>query len=105
MNKAAMAYARELAQRHTINHMSATPGLEDPAKRLTAAGVKWSGVGENLALISSRAGVADIVIRGWLNSPPHRENLLDPHFKVTGAGVARDEQGNYYVVQMYATLR
>lgn len=105
MNRAAMQYARELAQRHTISHFSTTPGREDPAKRLTDAGIKWMAVAENLALMSPRPGIAPQVIQGWLNSPPHRENLLNPIYRITGAGVARDEQGNYYVVQMYATLR
>lgn len=29
------------------------------------------------------------VVKDWMHSPPHRENILDPHFRDAGVGVAR----------------
>ncbi len=103
-NRAAMEYAQELALRHSIDHTSEVTGKKTPGERLQSAGVKWTRVGENLAMFSPRVGIADNAIEGWLNSPAHRRNLLNGAFTVTGAGVARDERGNYYIVQLYATL-
>jgi uncharacterized protein YkwD len=103
-NRAAMDYAQELANRHEIDHTSRVPGREDVGSRLQSAGVKWVRVGENLAMFSPRIGIAESSITGWLNSPGHRHNLLNPLYGITGAGVARDERGYYYVVQVYATL-
>lgn len=103
MNRAATEYANELAARHEIEHISTTRGKEDPAARLDAVGVKWTRVGENLAELSPRLGIATQTIQMWLDSPGHRHNLLNPLYHSTGAGVARDERGYYYVVQMYAT--
>ncbi len=102
-NRAAMDYAQALAVRHELDHESRVPGMETPGARLQAAGIKWTRVGENLAQFSPRVGIADSSIEGWLNSPAHRRNLLNPAYTITGAGVARDERGEYYVVQMYAT--
>ncbi|MEO5509793.1 MAG: CAP domain-containing protein [Longimicrobiales bacterium] len=103
-NRAAMEYAQELANRHEIDHTSRVAGREDVGSRLQAAGVKWIRVGENLAMFSPRIGIAESSITGWLNSPGHRHNLLNPLYRLTGAGVARDERGYYYVVQIYATI-
>ena len=102
-NRAAMAYAQELAARKEISHTSPARGLEDPGSRLAAAGVSWTRVAENLALFSPRVGIAEHSIKGWLNSAGHRRNLLNPVYTITGAGVATDERGNYYIVQIYAT--
>jgi uncharacterized protein YkwD len=102
MMRAAMEYAAELAGRETLDHKSRTVGKEDAGERLRSVGVPWNRVGENLAMFSPRIGIAESSITGWLNSPGHRRNLLDANFRMTGAGVARDVNGNYYVVQMYA---
>jgi uncharacterized protein YkwD len=104
-NRAAMKYAQELALRHEISHTSQVSGRETAGARLLAEGVNWTRAGENLAEFSPRIGIAENAIQGWLDSPPHRHNLLNAEYNATGAGVARDEQGNYYVVQLYVTLR
>jgi uncharacterized protein YkwD len=103
MSRAAQAHAEHLRGRHELDHTSWIQGRKDPAARLDAEGVKWTRVGENLAQLSDRAGIPDATIQIWMNSPGHRHNLLDPLFNTTGVGVARDERGTYYIVQMYAT--
>ena len=104
MNVAARAHAEHLRGRHELDHISWVPGRRDPAARLDAEGVKWTRVAENLAQLSERPGIPAATIRTWLNSPGHRVNMLEPAYTVTGVGVARDERGTYYIVQMYATL-
>jgi uncharacterized protein YkwD len=103
MSRVAAEYARELAARRFLDHNSGTAGKENPGARLSFAHIQWLRVGENLAMFSPRLGIADATIDAWLNSPGHRHNLLDPLFRLTGAGVARDVDGNYYIVQMYVT--
>lgn len=41
--------------------------------------------------------IAKALVDGWMESPGHRENLLEPAYSVIGVGVAYD--GTYY----YAT--
>jgi uncharacterized protein YkwD len=45
--------------------------------------------------------VADWAIQGWLDSPAHRRNLLDPDWRQEGIGVARAENGRLYVTQNF----
>ncbi|MBV6623511.1 MAG: CAP domain-containing protein [Rivularia sp. (in: Bacteria)] len=51
--------------------------------RTKSAGYESSYVGENIA-----AGyiTAEEVVRGWINSPGHRENILNPNFEEIGVG-------------------
>jgi uncharacterized protein YkwD len=102
MNEAARQHAEHLRSRHELDHMSWVPGRRDPAARLSAEGVAWTRVGENLTQLSMRPGIPAAAVLSWLNSPGHRSNLLDGAFTITGVGAARDEKGIYYIVQLYA---
>jgi uncharacterized protein YkwD len=54
--------------------------------------LRWTW-GENIAA-GFRTGRA--ACRGWMNSPGHRANILDPDFKRVGGGFARTRRGPYY---------
>jgi hypothetical protein len=59
--------------------------------------------GENLAVHFDEAEDAD---RGWMASPGHRANIVDPRFIETGVGVAQgDFEGipTAFVVQLFGT--
>lgn len=45
--------------------------------------------------------VAQQAVGGWVNSPGHRQNL-EGEFQLTGVGVARSPQGDYFITQIYA---
>lgn len=64
----------------------------------------WYGgtFGENLACVSSSAGCsggAGTIIDGWMASPEHRANILNPSYNWIGIGYACDGQHSYFVVQ------
>ncbi len=104
LTRAALAYARELADRREIEHLSPTPGRRTFRERIEAEGARMRVGGENLARLSSTAELlSDRVVRAWLRSPGHRVNLLDPIFSRTGIGVWLGGDGVWYVVQVYAT--
>src|SRR3954468_15615074 len=44
-------------------------------------------IGENLAWGSGALGTPKALVNAWMNSPPHRENLLSGDFKEVGMGV------------------
>lgn len=46
---------------------------------------QWS-VGENL-LWSSGSLTTEAAVSMWMNSPPHRENLLNPHWRQIGLSI------------------
>ena len=96
---AAQAKADDMAAKSYFAHNS--PEGYDSWHWFKEVGYKFSYAGENLALDFSDS--ADVE-RAWMNSPTHRENLLDPHFTEIGIALA---QGTYqghattFVVQMF----
>jgi len=45
--------------------------------------------------------VAAIAVEGWMNSPGHRENILQPHWLTQGIGVWMAPDGAIYVTQNF----
>lgn len=82
-----------------------------PAQRAQALGYDYCLVTENIAFQYSSAGFAtdDLARRfvdGWIDSPGHRDNMLDPQATDTGVAVARSARsGRYYAVQMFGRPR
>jgi uncharacterized protein YkwD len=48
----------------------------------------WT-VGENIAWGSWDYATPKLIVRGWMNSPPHRHNILNGRFREIGIGVSR----------------
>jgi uncharacterized protein YkwD len=70
-------------------------------QRVTAAGYAWSAVGENIA---AGYGSVDAVMDGWLASPGHCANLLNPQFTHVGVaclkGAAGNDHGAYWTMNL-----
>lgn len=83
LNSAALAHSFDMADHNYFEHVGADGST--PAARVTRAGYAWRVVGENLA-----AGVptAEEAVTGWLQSPAHCQNLMDPRFTDMGVGYA-----------------
>ena len=94
---AARAHSADMAQRRYFDHTA--PDGTDPGQRITAAGYAWSAYGENIA-----AGYPDAVsvMRGWMNSPGHRENILNCRFSNLGVGLYRTPDRGGYWTQDFA---
>ena len=45
----------------------------------------WQKIGENLFECEPTNELASLAIRGWMHSPTHRENILDPEWRATGS--------------------
>ena len=56
-------------------------------------------MGENLAAGFSSASA---VVSGWMNSEGHRANILNEGYTQIGLGIAKDENGRIYWVQIFA---
>jgi uncharacterized protein YkwD len=78
LERAARSHSRAMIRSGSFAH-------GDVRRRLAAVGIR--GIyGENLAWgVGSTAAAANIV-QMWLNSPPHRANLLRPGFRRLGIG-------------------
>src|SRR5579862_8656156 len=73
LEHAAAQYARQMAEHGFMSHTGRDGS--SPAERITRSGYRWREVGENLA---SGVMTADTVVAGWLQSPEHCANLMDP---------------------------
>lgn len=90
--QAALAHAREMAERRAISHQF--PGEPQLSVRGANAGARFSLISENVA----RAPLSIMIHDLWMNSKGHRENLLDPNVNTVGiAVVVRDNE--YYAVE------
>ncbi|HEY0823413.1 MAG TPA: CAP domain-containing protein [Ramlibacter sp.] len=92
----AAAHSRDMARRNYFDHRS--PEGREVAHRATAGHYKFRLVGENLA-----GGDRDVTgaVRGWLESPSHCENLMNPKFaEVAVACVGRkgSQWGTYWTM-------
>lgn len=95
--RAAWFHAQRLVRAGTLSHQ--LPGEPTLIMRVQQAGVHFSTVAENLAEGSTAAEINN----GWMHSPPHRANLLDPRLNAVGIAVIKSH-GRLYAVQDFARL-
>ncbi len=102
LSAAALAHSRDLARHNMLSHEGSDGST--PAVRVTRERYAWHTVGENVA---SGPTTAEEVMEGWLASPGHCENLMNPRY--TDMGIAytvdvKSESGVYWA-QVFATAR
>jgi uncharacterized protein YkwD len=84
LTDAALFHSQEMAAHNEFDH-SGHDG-SSPAVRVSRAGYgNYVIVGENIA---AGAMTPAEVTQGWLDSPPHCENIMDPRFSEIGIGFA-----------------
>lgn len=93
----------EAARKHAAN-MAAQDKLDhklddkDPGDRTKAAGYTSTFVGENIAW--NQKSPKDVV-RAWMDSEGHRENILHAEYTEMGVAVAKNKKGEPYWVQVF----
>ncbi len=102
LTKAAEMKARDMINNNYFAHWS--PDGKSPWFWIEAAGYSYEYAGENLAM-----GFLDTkqVHNGWINSPTHRDNIINPNYEEVGIAVVGDqsERNTFFVVQMFGTSR
>jgi uncharacterized protein YkwD len=101
LDDAARGHARDMAQRRFFEHRG-SDGSE-PRDRVRRAGYPSRLTGENIALGPESA---EEVVAGWLHSPGHCANIMDPRFQDIGVGLAVGRRrGQIYWVQDFGERR
>jgi hypothetical protein len=103
LSEVARAHSRHMVQGGFFDHTD--PSGRKPADRVSAAGVRWLRVTENIAMNAGMEDPVEQALAGWMDSPGHRANILDPEVTHTGLGVAEGEDGRYLFTQVFAALR
>ena len=96
--QAARKHAAEMLQRQSLSHQFA--GEPDLAARVAATGVHFDEIGENVAY----APDPETMHINWMNSPGHRQNILNPRFDEGGIGVVSGPDHRLYGVQAFARV-
>lgn len=103
LTKAATEFAEFMAESGKYGHRA---DGRSPAQRAKAAGYKYCVIRENIAYRTNTGDVTavdliEVFVPGWIDSPPHRENMLAEHIMHTGIGVATKDEITYYAVVMF----
>ncbi|MCB9839895.1 hypothetical protein H6794_03505 [Candidatus Nomurabacteria bacterium] len=99
---AAQAKAENMAKEQYFSHN--LPDGAAPWKFITDTGYSYLEAGENLAMTNQ---TNESVVTGWMNSPAHKDNVINKNFTETGIGVAyfgayQGYKNAYVVVAFYA---
>jgi uncharacterized protein YkwD len=84
LEQAARAHSADMLRRDYFSHLGF-------ASRIRSSGARGPSFGENLAWGTGAAAAAAAIVRMWLGSPGHRENLLRPGFRRVGLATPRGE--------------
>lgn len=95
----ASGHAIDMAEHNYFEHVDLAG--KSPADRVRAVGFKEKLVGENIAY---GPGSVEEVVQGWLDSPGHCENIMDPRFAQMGIAYSagRTSRHGLYWVQLLA---
>lgn len=99
LNQAAAAKAAYMFKYNFWAHVA--PDGTTPWYFFTSAGYEYRFAGENLARDFNDS---EAVVTAWMNSPSHRENLLNPNYTDIGFAVANGQLDGYettLVVQLF----
>ncbi len=89
--KAARHHALLMLNLNRIEHqLPSEPSLED---RLAEAGARFTAIAENIAVGSNPQRIH----AGWMDSPGHRKNILNPQLTAVGIAAVRGPGGLYAV--------
>jgi uncharacterized protein YkwD len=95
----AFGHAVDMAEHDYFEHRDLNG--QSPADRVRAVGYREKLVGENIAYGPKSV---EEVVQGWLDSPGHCENIMDPRFAEMGIAFVAGRSGRHglYWVQVFA---
>ena len=100
LTKAAQSYSRAMVRDQFFDHVS--PGGSTLLSRVRRGtrylrGARSYSLGENIAWGSGDFATPRETVKGWMDSPGHRANILNRRFRHIGVGIAYgapdDDQG------------
>lgn len=99
LTAAAQRHSQDMATSRRMSHTGSDGSTM--RSRIDATQYRWSTIGENVALGQPSAAA---VMAAWMNSPGHRQNILNPAFTELGIGYAT-AAGRPYWTQVFARPR
>ena len=99
--KIAQAHSENMAKQEKMDHFldGKTPG-----QRARAGGYVYARIQENIAMGDPQVPLEDLM-KAWMASKGHRENILNDVCTEIGLGIAKDKDGKVYYTQMFGKPR
>jgi uncharacterized protein YkwD len=88
LNEAALAHALDMLRYGYFDHNGHDGS--SPGTRVAASGYRYQTVGENIA---EGPQTPQEVVQGWIDSPGHCQNIMNPRFTDMGLGFAANSSG------------
>jgi uncharacterized protein YkwD len=98
LRSAARGHSADMARHNEMSHEGSDGS--SPWDRAERAGYD-AALSENVAV---GYGTAEAVMDGWMNSPGHRDNILNCEARATGVGLAHSANGTPYWTQMFGRV-
>jgi uncharacterized protein YkwD len=93
-------YSKRMAAENFFDHFD--PQGADVVVRAKKAKLKhWSKIGENLFSIEGMKDFDAFAVKNWMESPTHRQNILDKDFNTAGIGVVESGDGEIFITQVF----
>jgi uncharacterized protein YkwD len=95
----ARAHAANMAKQGKAEHVL---DGKNPSERVKEAGYRYAYTGENVAW---NQDTPKEVLADWMESKPHKENILKPEYTEIGVAEVKNKKGERYWVQVFGTPR
>jgi uncharacterized YkwD family protein/spore coat assembly protein SafA len=96
LSRVARYKSADMANKGYFSHNSPTYGT--PFQMMENFGLRFSAAGENIAYGQKTPAE---VMRDWMNSPGHRNNILSRSYTEIGVGLAKNKNGVCYWTQQF----
>ena len=93
-------YSERMAKENFFSHFDSNG--QSVLERAKTAKIKhWSKIGENLFSCENVKSFDAFAVKNWMNSPTHRENIINPDWTATGIGIAQSKDGEIFITQVF----
>jgi len=96
LSRVARFKAEDMRDKNYFSHTS--PVYGSPFEMMKNFGISFSAAGENIAMGQQ---TPSSVMTSWMNSPGHRQNILNVNYTEIGVGIAKSSNGSIYWVQQF----
>ncbi|MFZ5966163.1 MAG: SafA/ExsA family spore coat assembly protein [Bacillota bacterium] len=96
LSRVARYKSMDMRDKGYFSHTSPTYG--SPFDMMKSFGLQYSYAGENIAMGQKTPAE---VVKGWMNSSGHRQNILSENYTEIGVGYAVNSKGTAYWTQMF----
>jgi len=93
LTAAARVHSADMACNNFISHTGSDGSR--PADRVAAQGYSFTWIGENIYAGGGSNNTPERAFEWWMNSTPHRNNILGPNYQSIGIGYQYSSESQY----------